>query len=77
MSVFETINNKLANDSNIDIAFSGSTAVGVCFYRNSLFCANVGDSRAIVAKKTAEKWTVIPLSRDHKPSDRDETKRIL
>lgn len=74
---FDEVNSRLEGDSTIDIAFSGSTAVSVCFHKNSLFCANVGDSRALIGRKSAEKWTVIPLSRDHKPCDREETKRIL
>ena len=70
--VFEAINYRLCNESQIDLNFSGSTCISVYFHKTSLFCANVGDSRAILGKKTNERWSVIPLSRDHKPTDKDE-----
>jgi serine/threonine protein phosphatase PrpC len=75
--VFDDVNEKLQSEKGLDITFSGSTAITIYLHKNLVYCANVGDSRAIIAKKTAEKWSVIPLSRDHKPSDRDEAKRIL
>lgn len=31
-----------------DVQLSGTTAVAVLFDRNSLFCANAGDSRAVL-----------------------------
>ncbi|KAL4445261.1 hypothetical protein ABPG74_022074 [Tetrahymena malaccensis] len=76
--IYEEANEKLNYESNIDILFSGSTVVSVYFHKNSIFCANIGDSRAILGKKnTQDKWSVIPLSRDHKPSDSDEAQRII
>ena len=73
-----------------DITFSGTTGVTVMLFGDRLTCANVGDSRAVVGSckesiigtqsstKEAEKtWTVLALSRDHKPDDEDEYKRIL
>ncbi len=39
------------------------------------FVANVGDSRALLSSDKGE--TVVPLSRDHKPCDELEQKRIL
>lgn len=38
----------------LDIRFSGSTCVTVLTLGQKLFCANVGDSRAIVVKKVGE-----------------------
>ena len=38
-----------------------------------IVCANAGDSRAIVVKRDG---TAYPMSKDHKPGDADETKRI-
>jgi serine/threonine protein phosphatase PrpC len=37
--------------------------------------ANVGDSRAVLSSERGQKVT--ELSRDHKPSEPDEEKRIL
>jgi len=50
-----------------------------------LTCANVGDSRAILARQSNIKfyivdkrnWEIIHLSEDHKPSLEKEKKRII
>ena len=39
------------------------------------YSANVGDSRAVLSGESGSK--VFSLSRDHKPSDEPEQKRIL
>jgi serine/threonine protein phosphatase PrpC len=39
-----------------------------------LYCANAGDSRAIIAKHNGQ---AVPLSIDHKPSLRNERRRVL
>jgi hypothetical protein len=73
---FLSINMKLFNDTKIDTAFSGSTCVSVIYTGNKLICANVGDSRAVVGQKRDAKWSAKNLSRDHKPSEKDEAARI-
>ena len=40
-------------------------------------CANVGDSRAVLGRLIDNEWKHIDLSRDHKPDDREENKRII
>ena len=58
--------------------FSGTTCV-MGFVWNDLFvCANSGDSRAILCLKSrvSHKWELHVLSRDHKPSERDEAFRV-
>jgi serine/threonine protein phosphatase PrpC len=60
----------------INITYSGSTAVSVLLKGQLLVCANVGDSRAVIGRKTPEGWQVIPLSHDHKPDLPYEKKRI-
>jgi len=62
---------------NFDCHLSGSTACSLLFDSKKLFCANVGDSRAVLyslVKKTNFKIT--PLSEDHKPGLPNERKRI-
>jgi len=50
--------------------------VSVVLCGNKLFCANVGDSRAIIGKKS-HKWEVVNISEDHKPSLGRERERVL
>jgi serine/threonine protein phosphatase PrpC len=73
---FLSINMKLFNDTKVDTAFSGSTCVSVIYTGNKLICANVGDSRAVLGFKQDLKWSAKNLSRDHKPSEKDEAARI-
>ncbi len=45
---------------------------------NKIFCANVGDSRAVLARETeGRRLSAFPLNRDHKASEPDEEHRIL
>lgn len=93
---FGRTNEDLRNRS-FNVSFSGSTAVTVLLVGNRLICANVGDSRAVLASCKYPKeikgielpeefktlpdnekiWLALPLSRDHKPDDEEELKRIL
>jgi serine/threonine protein phosphatase PrpC len=70
--------------SDIDVRFSGTTFVGVLIQGNKLYCANAGDSRAVLARQEGyrvdsrtRQWVAVALSRDHKPNDPDENKRIV
>ena len=57
---------------------SGCTAVTVLQYKNELYCANTGDSRAITIKFTSQcEWKQIELSKDHKPEIPEEKARIV
>jgi serine/threonine protein phosphatase PrpC len=85
-------NSELAHQS-FDVNFSGTTMVLVLLKGCSLWCANVGDSRALMARQLGDSffgsesvtpkvnsgkhWMSIALSRDHKPDERDEAARIL
>lgn len=52
----------------IDISFSGSTAVMVFIDRSRLFCANIGDSRAVLFRQDKhDMWSYKQLSTDHTP----------
>jgi serine/threonine protein phosphatase PrpC len=63
--------------SPIDARESGSTAVLCTHDALHLLVANVGDSRCVLGQRDGNHWKAIPLSRDHKPSDEEERKRIL
>lgn len=52
---------------------AGSTAVTALVKNNVLYCANIGDSRAIASIN----GKVEALSQDHKPSNEHELKRIM
>ena len=71
---------------NLDVNFSGTTLVLVLIKGSVLYCANVGDSRALVARQmndsssstsSGRHWMSIALSRDHKPDDKVESARIV
>lgn len=51
---------------------SGCTAVTVLTKSNTLYCANCGDSRAVLS----ERGNAVPLSFDHKPNNEEEMRRI-
>ena len=61
---------------DIDINFSGTTAVTVFVSENLVFCCNCGDSRAVIGRLARGGWSPLVLSKDHKPNDPEEKKRI-
>jgi protein phosphatase 2C family protein 2/3 len=44
---------------------------------SKIYCANVGDSRAVFFYRSADLWYNRALSFDHKPNKTLEAKRIL
>lgn len=63
--------------SAINVQMSGTTLVMVAIQEQTLWCANVGDSRAILGKmQSSNKWSAVALSRDHKPNLTEEAERI-
>ncbi len=77
IKTFKKINNDLITTSQIDTTFSGSTCVTLLVTPSSLLCANTGDSRAVLGSYINDNWCYRDLSRDHKPSEENEMKRIL
>ena len=75
---FIIVNNMLVSNESINSLFSGSTCVSVIFTPERLIVPNIGDSRAVLARfdKETGKYKAIELSRDHKPTEKDEAKRI-
>ena len=79
---FVDTNSILATRSGIDCTFSGSTAIVVYLADRHIYTCNVGDSRAVLARRsisptTAARFTAHPLSIDQKPDRPDERRRIL
>ena len=48
---FVHVQDSLVRDSRINLRFSGSTCVSVLIVGTKVFCANVGDSRAVLVRK--------------------------
>jgi protein phosphatase 2C family protein 2/3 len=62
----------MQKDESMRDELAGTTAVTILIKDNKLYCANVGDSRAVgCIKGVAE-----PLSLDHKPNNPEEIARI-
>ena len=88
---FVETNSVLAQRSGIDCTFSGSTAIVVYLADRHIYTCNVGDSRAVLARRSitatpahttatataASRFTAHPLSIDQKPDRPDERRRIL
>lgn len=75
--------NKEIGLKDFDTNFSGSTFITVLIRNKKLWCANIGDSRALLGREVQGKgqgvsnhWMSIALSRDHKPNETDESSRI-
>ena len=82
--------NKIDNDllkskQSFDTEKSGSTTCLGILYNKNLFVANIGDSRAILCSCTnsiennipQNIWKSSQLTKDHKPKDKHEYKRII
>ena len=79
---FYQIDFDLEAKTKINIDLSGSTCVSVILNKKKLICANVGDSRAILASRIIDNenrihWEITELSHDHKPTLKEEAQRIL
>lgn len=74
-SAFLTTNDDLHN-SEIDDSMSGTTAITVLVVGNTLYVANVGDSRAVIAVKDGNRIVAEDLSRDQTPFRKDECERV-
>jgi serine/threonine protein phosphatase PrpC len=69
--------NKAMHKANFDDSLSGTTAITVFVKGDTLYVANVGDSRAIIARETDDgKLRYHPLSVDQTPFRKDERERL-
>jgi len=76
---FLDCNDILMTNKKFDVYLSGSTWWTALFCGNKIYTANWGDSRGIIVGRTAlkEELAVRSATRDHKPSEEDEAKRII
>ncbi|GAB4819083.1 hypothetical protein N2152v2_006129 [Parachlorella kessleri] len=63
--------------SNIDDSLSGSTACAALVKGSTMYVANVGDSRAVLAEVKAGKLVARDLTWDQTPFREDECERVL
>lgn len=68
-----TVSKQLDAVQDFDVKTSGTTCTLIHINNKRIFCAFVGDSRAIMVTRSGK---VEPLSRDHKPDLPDERVRI-
>lgn len=73
---FSTENYNLLTNTMIDCKLSGTTCCTVLYTPEKMVIANIGDSRAVIGRLINKKWGHKNLSRDHKPSEPDESERI-
>ncbi|XP_008795086.2 probable protein phosphatase 2C 35 [Phoenix dactylifera] len=74
-SAFLAANSEL-HDSEIDDSMSGTTAIAVLVGGDSLFVANVGDSRAVAGVWNGDRVVAEDLSWDQTPFRKDEYERV-
>ena len=59
----------LMQSASIDTSLSGTTLAMTLIRDNTLVCANIGDSRAVMGKFTNGQWQAVELTNDHKPDN--------
>ncbi|XP_022722843.1 probable protein phosphatase 2C 35 isoform X4 [Durio zibethinus] len=74
-AAFLATNSELHN-SEIDDTMSGTTAITVLVVGDTLYVANVGDSRAVIAVKDGNRILAENLSNDQTPFREDEYERV-
>ncbi|OMJ85274.1 hypothetical protein SteCoe_13434 [Stentor coeruleus] len=72
---YKSTQKALVNCKAIDINYSGTTANTLLIKNKLCFCANLGDTRAIIGRFNYV-WHYVELSHDHKPSNHIEKIRI-
>ena len=77
INAFIETNNTLINKTKIDCSLSGTTCTSLIITLDKIICANIGNTRAILAKFEKGCYNTVNLSRDHKPTELDEIKRII
>ena len=73
---FKKINNEIYNNKNIESNMSGTTVSSIILTPEKILSINVGDSRASLFKYENGLYSCQNLTRDHKPTEPDESRRI-
>ena len=76
-TTFVQTNLNLINNSQIDCTYSGSTCSSLIFSPEKIISINVGDSRCVLGQFKDNKWIAKNITRDHKPTEEEEKKRII
>ena len=71
------INNSLISTKKIDCSLSGTTCISLIISLEKIICANIGNTRAILARYENGYYNPINLNRAHKPTELDEIKRVI
>lgn len=74
-SGFLTTNSQL-HDDTLDDSMSGTTAITVLVRGRTIYVANSGDSRAVIAERRGEELVAVDLSIDQTPFRADELERV-
>jgi len=75
----KVVQQMLAHESGIDTRFSGTTAVSVWMSGRDMLVSNVGDSRAVLGRRSAgsaRQWVAMDLTKDQTPFRPDERARV-
>lgn len=75
-AAFLSTNSQLHADSSIDDSMSGTTAITILVRGKTLYVANSGDSRAIIAERRGADIVAVDLSIDQTPFRDDELERV-
>lgn len=74
-AAFLATNSQLHADT-VDDSMSGTTAITILVRGRTLYVANSGDSRAVIAEKRGEDIVAVDLSIDQTPFRNDELERV-
>lgn len=70
---FLSVDEDMLSDDSVKDEMAGTTACAVILKGNKIYCGNVGDSRCVASRA----GQLAQFSYDHKPSNDNETKRII
>ncbi|KAK1421022.1 hypothetical protein QVD17_23065 [Tagetes erecta] len=75
-AAFMSTNSQLHADMDVDDSMSGTTAITILVRGKTLYVANCGDSRAVIAERRGTDIVAVDLSIDQTPFREDELERV-